>query len=91
MIIINGHKFYEEPGSCGTCPFLLTGNTNTPIIGNSQTSRGICIQWNETHHTWASIPRRCAKLFKKAFEAGYPDGTVLAIVSKNQENENSEM
>ena len=81
MIIVNGYKFYEEPGSCGTCPFLITGNTNTPIPV-SQTVRGHCIQWDEWHHTWAAPPRRCAKLFKQAFAAGYPDGKELVIVSK---------
>ena len=29
MVIINGKKLYEVPGSCGTCPFLITGNTNS--------------------------------------------------------------
>ena len=80
MLIINGYKFYEEPGSCGTCPFLLTGNTSAPVSPSSD--RGICLQWDETHHTWANIPRRCAKLFKQAFSAGYADGTVLTIVAK---------
>ena len=26
MVNINGFDFYEEPGICGTCPFLITGN-----------------------------------------------------------------
>lgn len=81
MIIINGHKFYEEPGSCGTCPFLLTGNTDSPMPV-PHADKGLCIQWDETHHTWANTPRRCSKLFKKAFSAGYPEGTELVIVGK---------
>lgn len=83
MLIINGHKFYEEPGSCGTCPFLLTGNTDAPIP-TSASQRGLCVLMNEEHHTWAHTPRRCAKLFKKAFAAGYPDGMELVIVTKQQ-------
>ena len=81
MLIINGFKFYEEPGSCGTCPFLSTGNTNA-AVPTPQSDRGHCLQWDETHHTWANVPRRCAKLFKKAFSAGYPDGKELVIVKK---------
>lgn len=81
MLIINGYIFYEEPGTCGTCPFLVTGNTNAPVPTVSS-NRGVCLQWNETHHTWAAIPRRCSKLFKKAFAAGYPDGTKMVIVAK---------
>lgn len=81
MLIINGKKFYEEPGSCGTCPFLFTGNTDAPVP-TSGTDKGVCLQWDETHHTWANVPRRCAKLFKQAFSAGYPDGMELVIVGK---------
>lgn len=48
MLIINGYIFYEEPGTCGTCPFLMTGNTNAPVPTGSSNS-GVCLQWNETH------------------------------------------
>ena len=79
MLIINGIKFYEEPGTCGTCPFLFTGKTNTPMLTSKD--RGVCIQWNEKHHTWATVPKRCRKLFKKAFNGKYPDGMELVIVN----------
>jgi len=81
MVIINGHTFYEEPGCCGTCPFLMTGNTDVPGIGHTA-QRGLCIQWNEEHHTWAHIPRRCAKLFKRAFQLYDNSGQELVITSK---------
>lgn len=82
MVIINGQTFYEEPGSCGTCPFLMTGNTSAPMP-TSPSQRGHCIQWNESHHTWANPPRRCAKLFKKAFELYNDTGENLVITSGN--------
>ncbi len=82
MVIINGHKFYEEPGSCGTCPFLITGNTNVPGI-HSYNDRGLCVQWDEQHHTWAHIPRRCAKLFKQAFANYDNSGQNLVITKKD--------
>ena len=46
MVNINGFDFYEEPGICGTCPFLITGNTSVPGI-SCHSDRGLCIQWNE--------------------------------------------
>lgn len=82
MVTINGHNFYEEPGSCGTCPFLLTRNTGVPGI-RSNYNRGLCIQWNEEHHTWANIPRRCRKLFKRAFALYNDSGQELVITKKN--------
>ena len=77
MIIIDGIKFYDEPGSCGTCEFLQTGNSDI-----YRSDKGFCALFEETHHTWCSVPRRCAKLFKKAFT--YPDGTELVFVAKEQ-------
>ena len=82
MVIINGHKFYEVPHSCGSCPFMLTGNTDVPSVGH-HCDRGLCIQWNESHHTWANIPRRCAKLFKQAFALYDDSGENLVITSKD--------
>lgn len=79
---LNGAKFYEEPGSCGTCPFLLTGTTQTPIYVPAQNT-GHCIMFDESHKVWRSVPRRCAKLFKKLFE--YPDGCELVIVANISE------
>lgn len=80
MVTINGHTFYEEPRSCGTCPFLMTGNTDSPI--SSPSDKGICIQWDETHHTWANPPRRCQKLFKQAFRLYNDTGQELVITRK---------
>lgn len=81
MVIINGHKFYEVPTSCGTCPFLLTGNTSTPGVSTGY-SKGLCVQWNETHHTWANIPRRCSKLFHRVFDLYNDTGENLVITKK---------
>lgn len=80
MVIINGTKIYDEPTSCGTCPFLLTGNTDSPI--STPASKGICLQWDETHHTWANPPRRCQKLFKAAFKQWNDTGIELVIAKK---------
>ncbi len=81
MITLNNHNLYEIPSSCGTCPFLMTGSTNVPGIHSSY-QRGVCFQWNETHHTWANIPRRCLKLFKTAFKNYDDSGENLVVVSK---------
>ena len=85
MITINGIKMYEEPRHCGTCPFLVTGNTSTPL--SMSFSQGVCMQWNETHHTWANVPRRCAKLFKSAFKLYDNSGENLTIVSGNRDSQ----
>ena len=77
MIIIDGIKLYYEPGSCGTCEFLQTGNSDL-----YRSNKGFCALFEEVHHTWCSVPRRCAKLFKKAF--AYPDGTKLVITRNPQ-------
>lgn len=74
MITINGTIFHENPGSCGTCPFFNNGKTSL-FPG---TKRGFCIIFEETHHTWINPPKRCQKLFNKAFQ--YPDGSNLVIV-----------
>lgn len=76
MIEINGYKFYEEPGSCGSCPCMNTGATHL----NPGVKRGHCILWNEWHLRYRNIPARCHKLFKKAMT--YPDGSKLSIVAK---------
>lgn len=82
MITINGIRMYEEPTSCGTCPFLHTGTTDSPV--SASYSKGICLQWNETHHTWRNVPKRCAKLFRRAFEMYDNSGENLVIVSKER-------
>lgn len=84
MVIINNTKFYEIPTSCGTCPFLMTGNTDVPRVGY-RTDRGLCLQWDEVHHTWTKLPRRCAKVFKKAFEQYNDSGENLVITQKDRQ------
>jgi hypothetical protein len=76
MIKINGIAFYEEPGSCGSCPFFSSGSSDL-----CPQDKGVCSQWRETHHSWANPPRRCKKLFKSAFR--FPDGIELVIVGNN--------
>ena len=77
MIKIGGVPFYDEPGSCGSCPFFSNGSTQLC----SGYDRGHCRLFNEMHKTSRNIPRRCAKLFKKAFQQ--PDGSDLVIILKN--------
>lgn len=38
MIEINGYKFYEEPGSCGSCPCLNTGATHLNPVSSAATA-----------------------------------------------------
>ncbi len=73
MIVINGEKFYDKPGSCGSCPFFYSGSTRL-----SNFSNGVCRLWNEKHKSYINPPKRCQKLFNKAFR--FPDGTKLVIV-----------
>ncbi len=68
MVKINGVTFYEEPTSCGTCPFFSDGSTSHPM--SQGTEKGHCRQFDENHKRWRSVPRRCEKLFKKAFQIG---------------------
>lgn len=44
-------------------------------------SIGHCTMFNEMHHSYINPPRRCQKLFNKAFR--YPEGTKLSIVTEN--------
>ena len=79
MITINGITFYDKPGSCGTCPFFFSGSTHyQPNWG-----KGYCSMFNEMHHSYINPPRRCQKLFNKAFRM--PDGSKLVIVKKEEE------
>jgi hypothetical protein len=55
--------------------------TNVPGM-TCHSDRGLCIQWNEAHHTWANIPRRCKKLFKSAFALYNDSGETLVITKK---------
>lgn len=82
MIIINGKTFYEEPGSCGTCPFLFIPCKDAPgfLPSGGGQSKYHCTMFNEMHASWRSVPPRCRRIFKKAF--GFPEGSVLVICSK---------
>ena len=79
MIYINGQKFYDKPGSCGTCPFFNNGSTHM----SPGSIKGHCLQWNEMHKSYINPPARCKKLFNKAFK--YPEGTELIIVGNKVE------
>lgn len=81
MITINGTTFYDKPGSCGSCPFFDNGGTS--IFHGSET--GYCRLFDEMHRRWINPPRRCQKLFNKAFRM--PDGSNLVIVRKEEEDE----
>lgn len=78
MVTINGKTFYDKPGSCGTCPFFDNGRTST----YPGTEIGFCIIFNENHRSWINPPRRCQKLFNKAFRM--PEGSKLTIVYSNE-------
>lgn len=73
MITINGESFYDMPGSCGSCPFFSNGSTH--LFPGSEI--GYCRMFNENHKTWRNPPRRCQKLFNKAFRM--PEGSRLVI------------
>lgn len=83
MIYINGTLFYEKPTSCGTCPFWHSDGTFL-----SPSCNGFCLPWGENHKSYIAPPRRCQKLFNKAFR--FPEGTELCIVGeKNSEKSSS--
>lgn len=48
MVIINDRKFYDKPGSCGSCPFFFSGSTY--LCPNK--GRGICTLFNEMHQPY---------------------------------------
>ena len=74
MITINGEKFYDKPGSCGSCPFFNSGSTHL-----FPSSSGVCMLFGENHKSYINPPRRCQKIFNKAFR--FPEGTELVIVA----------
>lgn len=74
MVIINDRKFYDKPGSCDSCPFFFSGSTH--LCTNK--GRGICTLFNEMHQPYINPPKRCQKLFNKAFRM--PNGSNLVIV-----------
>ena len=81
MIYINGTPFYDEPGSCGTCEFYSSSGSKL-----APSDDGYCPLFDERHHSWATPPRRCQKLFKAAF--GFPNGERLVIVGKEKDHDN---
>lgn len=83
MVTINGEIFHDKPGSCGTCPFFNSGNTYLSSRLGCNSSMGFCTVFGENHRSWINPPRRCQKLFNKAFRM--PDGSYLVIV-KNTED-----
>lgn len=80
MRILNGQKFYEEPTSCGTCPFFYNGTTYTPISDRGSTT-GHCTMFDERHKVWRSVPNRCQKIFRKLFSL--PDGDEYVITRRS--------
>jgi len=79
MITINDIVFYDKPGSCGSCPFFDNGGTSS--FHGSEI--GYCRLFDEMHRRWINPPRRCQKLFNKAFRM--PDDSKLVIVRKEEE------
>lgn len=76
FVYINGEKFTEEPLTCGSCPFFSSGrNAMTP----SASAMGHCRLFDEMHNSYISPPRRCHKLFKKAFT--FREGENLVITA----------
>ncbi len=84
MITVNNICFYKVPGHCGTCPALVTGNTQSPLQTGVY-SRGHCLLWNEWHHTWANTPRRCARLLTRAFARYDNSNENLVITTKEND------
>lgn len=81
MISINGTTFYDKPGSCGSCPWFNSGSSRlSPNPG-----KGHCIMFDEMHHRYINPPRRCQKLFNKAFRM--PEGSNLVIVINTNTDE----
>lgn len=78
MVTINGKTFHDKPGSCGSCPFFSDGNTYLGSRLGYSSSMGYCMMFDENHRSWRETPRRCQKLFNKAFRM--PDGSRLVIV-----------
>lgn len=81
-VFINGKKFTEEPGSCGACPFFFNGRTEMPP---SASPKGLCALFDESHSSYITIPRRCHKLFKKAFTFQEGENLVITATTKNYE------
>jgi hypothetical protein len=78
MIWISGKEFYEKPGSCGTCPFFNSSNTFLTSKTGCYSNVGFCNLFEENHKSYINPPKRCQKLFNKAFRM--PEGSRLVIV-----------
>ncbi len=74
MVYINEKPFYEEPERCWQCPFFFDGGT--PLQPNR--GKGHCLLFDEMHDPHINVPRRCGKLFRKAFQM--PEGSKLSVV-----------
>ena len=75
MIYIDDESFYEKPGMCCDCPFFDGGGPSTAYGSDV----GFCRMFEESHKRWINPPRRCQKLFNKAFRM--PEGRKLVVVS----------
>lgn len=82
MVTINGKIFYDKPGSCDSCSFFSSGNTYLGSRLGCSSSMGYCRMFDENHRSWRTPPRRCQKLFNKAFRM--PEGSSLVIVAKEE-------
>lgn len=79
MVTINGETLYNNPGSCGTCPFFYNGATHLQPVGSQ---KGYCRMFDEMHKSYINPPARCKKLFNKAFSM--PEGSTLVITVNDQ-------
>lgn len=83
MVTISGKIFHDKPGSCGSSSFFSDGNTYLGSQLGCSSSMGYCMMFDENHRSWRTPPRRCQKLFNKAFRM--PEGSSLVIVRKEEE------
>jgi hypothetical protein len=75
MITINGFRFYDQPARCRDCSFYDDGTTER--YEGRTPSLGLCVLWGEMHRPYCTVPRRCDKLFTKAFT--FANGEELII------------
>lgn len=81
MKVINGIKFHEIPHICGVCP-ASSGLSGSHSSGWKQPSKVFCSFFSLSKGFYAATPKRCAKLFKKAFSL---EAENLVIVINNEE------
>lgn len=77
---INGIRFNEIPHICGVCP-ASSGLSGSHSSAWKQPSKVFCHFFNLSKGFNASTPKRCMKLFEKAFSLEAED---LVIVINNQ-------